>query len=208
MTIKEPRPAAGGVTDAARAEAPSARPAGTTTVRTAGGVVAARSLAVLRIVTGAIFLWAFLDKLFGLGYATPSERAWINGGSPTEGYLSGVSVGPLESTFHAMAGHWLVDWLFMLGLLGIGVALILGIGLWVSAVAGTIMMLGMWAAEWPLAQFTSSGEPSMSTNPLLDYHIVYALVLIVLAATYAGATWGFGKAWAEIPIVRRYRWLR
>ena len=29
------------------------------------------------------FLWAFLDKAFGLGYATPSGNAWINGGSPT-----------------------------------------------------------------------------------------------------------------------------
>ena len=31
---------------------------------------AARALAVLRIATGFVFLWAFLDKTFGLGYAT------------------------------------------------------------------------------------------------------------------------------------------
>ena len=51
------------------------------------------------------------------------------------------------------------------------------------------MMLGMWAAEWPLAKFTSAGEPSMSTNPIVDYHIIYALVLIALALTHAGHTW-------------------
>ena len=34
----------------------------------------------LRIATGLVFLWAFLDKLLGLGYATPTDRAWINGG--------------------------------------------------------------------------------------------------------------------------------
>ena len=33
---------------------------------------AAKALAVLRISTGFVFLWAFLDKTFGLGYATPS----------------------------------------------------------------------------------------------------------------------------------------
>jgi hypothetical protein len=46
---------------------------------------AARFLAVFRVVVGLEFLWAFLDKTFGLGYATPAARAWINGGSPIVG---------------------------------------------------------------------------------------------------------------------------
>ena len=37
--------------------------------------LARRVFAALRIVLGFVFFWAFLDKLFGLGYATPSERA-------------------------------------------------------------------------------------------------------------------------------------
>jgi thiosulfate dehydrogenase (quinone) large subunit len=37
-----------------------------------------------------------------------------------------VAVGPLEGTFHAIAGAAWADWLFMAGLLGIGIALILG----------------------------------------------------------------------------------
>jgi thiosulfate dehydrogenase [quinone] large subunit len=168
---------------------------------------AARFLAVFRVVLGFEFLWAFLDKTFGFGYATPSARAWINGGSPTKGFLSNVAVGPLEGTFHAWAGAAWADWLFMAGLLGIGVALIFGIGLRIAAVSGTLMMLGMWAAEWPLAKLTSAGEPSMSTNPIVDYHIIYALALIVLALTYAGHTWGLGKLWAKLPFVHRNRWL-
>jgi thiosulfate dehydrogenase [quinone] large subunit len=158
-------------------------------------------------VLGFEFLWAFLDKTFGLGYATPSARAWINGGSPTKGFLSNVAVGPFESTFHAWAGAAWADWLFMVGLLGIGLALIFGIGLRIAAVSGTLMMLGMWAAEWPLAKFTSAGEPSMSTNPIVDYHIIYALALIALAVTYAGHTWGLGRLWASVPFVHRNRWL-
>ena len=175
-----------------------------------GALLSARAtkfLAAFRVVMGLEFLWAFFDKTFGLGYATPAARAWINGGSPTEGFLSRVEVGPFESTFHAWAGAAWADWLFMLGLLGIGVALVLGIGLRVAAVSGTVMMLLMWAAEWPLAKFTSAGEPSMSTNPIIDYHIIYALVLIALAVTYAGHTWGLGRLWARLPFVQRNRWL-
>jgi thiosulfate dehydrogenase (quinone) large subunit len=168
---------------------------------------AAKFLAVVRVAVGFAFLWAFLDKTFGLGYATPSARAWINGGSPTKGFLSRVAVGPFESTFHTWAGAPWADWLFMLGLLGIGIALILGIGLRIAAVSGTVMMLLMWAAEWPLAKVTSAGEPSMSTNPIVDYHIVYALVLIPVAMTYAGNTWGLGRLWAKLPFVQRNRWL-
>jgi thiosulfate dehydrogenase [quinone] large subunit len=55
---------------------------------------------------------------------------------------------------------------------------------------------------------TSAGEPSMSTNPFMDYHILYALVLVLLAVANAGAMWGFGKAWERLPVVRRLPWLR
>lgn len=168
---------------------------------------ASRSLAVLRIATGLVFLWAFADKVFGLGYATPAERSWINGGSPTNGFLGHVSVGPFESTFQSWAGAAWADWLFMLGLGAIGVAAILGIGLRLAAGSAVVMMLLMWAAEWPLDQTTSAGEPSGSTNPLVDYHLIYAVALIVCAATAAGTTWGLGKVWQKLPIVRANPWL-
>ncbi|MFD5497205.1 DoxX family membrane protein [Streptomyces sp. GDS52] len=164
-------------------------------------------LAGLRLLTGFVFLWAFLDKTFGLGYATPSGKGWVDGGSPTRGFLSGVAVGPMESTFHAWAGAAWADWLFMLGLLGVGLAVIAGIGLRLAAVAGTVMMALMWVAEWPPAQHLSDGSPSMSTNPFVDYHLIYAVVLVALAAAGAGATWGLGKVWARLPFVSRNRWL-
>ncbi|MCS7476887.1 DoxX family membrane protein [Umezawaea endophytica] len=171
-------------------------------------VPADRALAVLRVTTGLVFLWAFVDKAFGLGYSTASERAWFNGGSPTKGFLGQVAVGPLESTFHGWAGAWWADLLFMLGLLAIGVALVLGVGLRVAAASTTLMMLMMWAAEWPPAQHTSAGEPSGSSNPLIDYHVVYAVAAVVLACTAAGDTWGLGRVWAKLPLVHHTRWLR
>ncbi|MFV2018398.1 hypothetical protein [Micromonospora sp. LOL_023] len=151
--------------------------------------------AVTRVALGFVFLWAFLDKLLGLGKATPSERAWINGGSPTTGFLSNVE-GPFSGFFGGMAGQAWADWLFMAGLLGIGVALILGIGMWIAAISGTLLLTLMWLAALPLAN-----------NPFLDDHLVYGLVLLGLAATGAGLRYSLAGWWHSLPIVRQNGWL-
>lgn len=161
-------------------------------------------LAGLRITTGFVFLWAFLDKLFGLGYSTPGERAWLNGGSPTKGFLGSLDAGPLASTFRSIAGDAWVDWLFMLGLLALGVALVLGIATRLAAVGGVLLMALMWLAEWHPARFTSAGTATGSSNPLVDYHVIYAVVFVVLAVTAAGDRWGFGRAWRRLPFVSRH----
>ena len=159
-----------------------------------------QALAILRLATGFVFLWAFLDKTFGLGFSTPAERAWVNGGTPSQGFLASEAVtGPLKPFFAGIASP-ATDVLFMLGMLGIGLAVMLGIGLRVSAVAGTALMVLMYLAEWP---FTANAG---STNPAVDYHIIYALALIVIAATAAGNTWGFGSKWSTL--VRTQPWLR
>ena len=173
----------------------TATPASTTT--SAGRY----SLAILRLATGFIFLWAFLDKTFGLGFSTPTERAWINGGTPSQGFLMSDGVtGPLKGFFASIASP-LTDVLFMAGMLGIGVAVVLGIGLRVSAVVGSAIMVLMYLAEWPFTAYTAS------TNPLVDYHIIYALALIVIAATASGNTWGLGTQWKKLPVVRTQSWL-
>ena len=100
-----------------------------------------RALGALRIAYGVTFLWAFLDKAFALGFHTGYDEAghldrfgpaaWINGGSPTEGFLSFAV--PANNPFHGfytgLAGQAWVDWLFMAGLLGIGVTLLTGVGM-------------------------------------------------------------------------------
>jgi thiosulfate dehydrogenase [quinone] large subunit len=149
--------------------------------------------AIARISIGWIFLWAFLDKTFGWGFATPANRAWISGGSPTTGFLKGTGENALGGLFSGLAGQPWVDWLFMLGLLGIGAALILGVGLRITAITGSLMLVLMWAAELPLAN-----------NPFMDEHIVYAIVLVGLALAGAGATLGLGK----LPIVQRNPYLK
>jgi len=159
------------------------------------------ALAALRLPTGFIFFWAFLDKTFGLGFSTPADRAWINGGTPSQGFLLSDGVtGPLKGFFAGIASP-ASDILFMLGMLGIGAAVMLGVGLRISAVAGSLIMVAMYLAEWPFAAGAGS------TNPLVDYHIVYALALIAIAATSAGDTLGFGSLWKKIPFVSRHAWL-
>ena len=148
-----------------------------------------------RIALGLIFLWAFFDKLLGLGYATPPERSWLAGGSPTRGFLGNVE-GPFAGAFQAMAGNVAVDWLFMVGLLGIGLALVLGVGVRVAAVTGALLLVMMWAASLPL-----------ETHPFLDDHLVYALVLVGLALERAGDAWGLGARWRRTRLVQRAPWL-
>ena len=149
--------------------------------------------ALIRLSLGWIFLWAFLDKLFGLGHETPSEAAWINGGQPTAGFLQGATSGPFSGFYQDLAGQAWVDWIFMLGLVCIGLALILGIGMRLAAIAGSIMLVLMWSAVLPPAN-----------NPFMDDHLVYALVLIALALGNAGDTLGLGRPWRNTTLVQRW----
>lgn len=154
------------------------------------------AVAVARIAVGFVFLWAFFDKLMGLGFATASEKAWINGGSPTAGFLKmGVNPeSPLASFFNGLAGSSLVDWLFMIGLLGIGSALLLGIGLRIAAVTGSLLLVLMWAALLPL-----------ENNPIIDDHIVYAVMLWVFAL--GNRKWSLFEQWSSEPYVKKNPWL-
>lgn len=165
---------------------------------------ARRALALARLAVGFVFLWAFLDKLFGLHFSTLPDKAWINGGQPSQGFLAHAGEGAgyfLGGFYHAIAGP-VSDVLFMLGLLGIGAALMLGVGVRVAGVAGPLLMAFMWLAEAPWVAGADS------TNPLVDYHVVYALVAVTAALTLAGDTWGLGKRWANLPVVRQHAWLR
>ncbi len=127
--------------------------------------------AALRYSLSLVFLWAFFDKLFGLGFATQPAAAWIHGGSPTSGFLLHAAKGPFAGFFQALAGHALVDWLFMLGLLGVGVALLFKRYVKWGAIAGSAMLFLMWLSLLP-----------PENNPILDEHIVYIFALGLLAS--------------------------
>jgi thiosulfate dehydrogenase (quinone) large subunit len=150
-----------------------------------------------RLSLGWIFLWAFLDKLFGLGFATEKDSAWLEGGSPTQGFLEFGTKGPFKDFYASFAGATWADWLFMIGLLGIGLGLMLGVMVRISAWGGALMLFLMWTAVLP-----------PENNPFMDDHIVYALVLILLAEMGAGRWLGLGGWWERQEIVERTPVLR
>ncbi len=151
----------------------------------------------LRLVMGWLFLWAFFDKLFGLGFATLPDKAWAGGASPTYWFLKFAATGAMGSFYHHLAGSGLVDWLFMLGLLAVGVSLTLGILVRLGSLLGVLMVLLM---------FTALSLPP-ANNPLFDEHIVYAVVFFGIHVTRPGLWLGLGNWWRSTTLVRGYPWL-
>jgi thiosulfate dehydrogenase [quinone] large subunit len=154
-------------------------------------------MGLTRIVLGVIFFWPFLDKLFGLGYATPHGKGWIDGGNPTFGFLAKGTKGPFASTYQNIAGDTWVNVLFMAGLAGIGLAFIFGVVMKVAGVCGAALALMMYAAVLPPVN-----------NPVLDEHILYATAFLALAWMGAGNYLGLGRMWGRTQLVRRFGWLR
>ena|SRR3989344_4929035 len=150
---------------------------------------------ILRIGLGLLFFWAFIDKAFGLGYATKSASAWINGGSPTSGFLSHTA-GPFANYFQTLAGSPVIDWLFMLSLFCLGLALIFGLCMKLAGWGGTALMLLMWASLLPV-----------ENHPFIDEHIIYAFALIGLATTETGNSWSFRAWWRNTTLVQNHPFL-
>lgn len=146
---------------------------------------------VLRILMGWTFLWGFIDKLYGLGFTTEAGKAWIDGVSPTSGFLQFATKGPFSDLFQILAGNAVVDWLFMLGLLLIGLSLILGIGMKIATNSGIVLVLLIYLSALPPEH-----------NPIIDEHIIYAVLLLTLNRVEAGNYWGFGQTWQKIKFVK------
>ncbi|MEM9565128.1 MAG: hypothetical protein AAGA93_21065 [Actinomycetota bacterium] len=148
---------------------------------------------LLRLLLGWSFLWAFLDKFFGLGFATcraadsPSidfgcDAAMINGGSPTYGYLNFATEGSHTGfLFDWMAPSApdainLADVLFMAVLLLGGLALMLGVAVRTAAVGGAVLMAFMFLAGdvWP------------ENNPVNSSHVIEMVAFLGIATVGAG----------------------
>jgi len=150
--------------------------------------------AFLRICLGWSFLWAFLDKVFGLGFATQAGKAWIDGISPTYGYLAFGTKGPFASFYQSMADNHLVMWLFMLGLLFIGITLLFGIFVRFGAIAGAMMYVLLY----------TSGFIPPEHNPLIDDHVINFIIMIGFIIVAPSEKLGLGRLWQRISFVKKY----
>ncbi len=165
---------------------------------------------LLRLLLGWSFVWAFLDKMFGLGFATCRaadsssidylcDAAMIKGGSPTYGFLNFATAGShTGGLFDWMAPSApdsinLADIGFMLALLVGGGALMLGIATRSAAIGGALLMLFMFLAGdvWP------------ENNPVNSSHVIEMVAFLGIATVGAGR-WSL-QEWAEhkLPFLSR-----
>lgn len=112
-------------------------------------------------------------------------------------------------TFHAFFANFttptmapITTFLVEYGHLAIGLSLLTGLMVRISATAGIVLMITYWFAhmDWPFIENTN--------NFVVDYHLVYAGVLSYLILMRAGHVFGL-DAWAEnLGFVRHHPALR
>ena len=136
--------------------------------RTAGEYM----LACFRILVGWLFLWPFFDKIFGLGFQTPKGQGWIDGVSPSSQVMY-VADGVFEDFYNAIAGNLLIDILFLMALLIIGITLIIGIASKLTTLFSIMFLVVIYTLCIPPVD-----------NPIIDYHLVLCAGL--LAAYFLG----------------------
>ena len=162
-------------------------------------------LGILRITLGFIFLWAFLDKMFGLGFGTSPANAWIAGASPTKGFLQIYGINqnsPFAFIFTDGLGSFyqLVDIAYMGMLLFAGIGLMTGIFVRLSSISTIIFLASVYLGEWMI----NPAAGTVSFNPLIDEHIIYILILGLFLIIPVGNYLGLGKKWSELSFVQKF----
>lgn len=148
-------------------------------------------LGLLRIFFGFEFLWAFLDRFFGLGIATAPENSFLAGAPQTEGYLTYVTNpnSPFAFIFNGpdallLQFGILVDIAYMGMLLVGGITLISGIGVRIGGSATFIFFFSVWLATFP---------PEF--NPFIEAHFLQMWILLFFVISKSGYWLGFGERW-------------
>jgi thiosulfate dehydrogenase [quinone] large subunit len=132
------------------------------------------SLFLLRISIGWLFFYAGITKVL--------DPSWT-----AKGYLMGAKTFPELFNFFLKPDILpIVNFLNQWGLLLIGVALILGVFMRTATVAGISLMILYYL---PILNFPYPNTHSY----IVDEHIIYALVLVVLLASGAGRAWGLQR---------------
>ncbi len=138
---------------------------------------------LVRVSMGWIFLYAGFDKLV---------TDWS-----ASGWLVNATKGPLAGWFQSLgensAALNVIEPLVIWGQILIGLALISGV-------------LTRWAAFWGavmMFMFHIAGSLPPEHNPFMDEHLVYILVLGMLAALGGGRILGLDAVIERLPLVKR-----
>ncbi len=145
-------------------------------------------IVLLRVTLGWLFLYSGYSKI-------------ASGTFSAAGLLKGAKTFPELYAWFASSGN--IEWVNLLneyGQLLIGIALILGVGVRVASYAGALMMLLYY---FPSLDFPKAGE----RNFIVDDHIIYIAIFLVLASVRAGRTLGL-EATAERTVAKGQSWYR
>lgn len=147
------------------------------------------SLVLLRLSIGWLFFYAGITKVLNSAW---SAAGYLNGATTFSGFYQWLA-SPQILPFINFANEW--------GLTLIGIALILGIFVRLSAFLGAIMMIMYY---FPVLNFPIVGEHSY----LIDEHVIYIAALLVLGSMQAGRVWGLENWCSNLPICSKYPSLR
>lgn len=146
-------------------------------------------ITLLRLSLAWVFLYAASNQVFGGGFSVTGFLAHTT----TFNWLFAPFTGPVMAPITS----FLVAW----GHLLIGLSLLLGLMVRASALAGVVLMILYWMAH---LDFPYVDSP---VNFLLDFHIVYVLVLALLIDVRAGHIWGLDSWAVQQPWVQNSRLL-
>lgn len=158
------------------------------------------SLLVLRVVSGFFFFYAGITKI--IMYS--SDKGWYNPHFSAAFYLQGAKI--FTSFYQSLLSPGIlptVSFINKWGLTLLGISLILGIFVRISASLGILLMLLYY---FPLGILYPDAH-----SFIVDQHIIYASALLVLATFRAGRVWGIENWCSGLPIcawIPKYRsWL-
>ena len=132
---------------------------------------------LLRIALGWVFLYAASHQVFVPGWSVAGFLEHTKTFHGLFSIFTGPGIAPIIS-FLVSYGHLLI-----------GLSLIVGLAVRVSAFFGILLMLLYWMAHMDFPYISDQN------NFIVDFHIVDALVLALLIVKHAGHVWGL-DSWA------------
>lgn len=108
----------------------------------------------------------------------------------------------LFAVFAAPSVAPVVGFLVAYGHLLIGLSLLFGLMVRVSASFGIALLLMYWMAHMDFPYIENAN------NFIVDYHIVYSVVLVYLIAKHAGHVWGLDGLLENMPFMAQHPKLR
>ena len=129
------------------------------------------TLILLRLSLGWMMFWAGITKILDPSW---SAAGYLTTAKTFPGFFAWLTQPDILPVVN-LVNEW--------GLTLLGISLILGLGVRLSSILGSILMLLYYL---PIVQFPYPNPHSY----IVDEHVIYIVILLYFAAIRAGRTWG------------------